>query len=93
MEEDGALGEWETHFGMARTLGASVHEYRIYFGKDCDRLVILVGGGTTNNEKGQEGSYNGFDKRFQGNNPGARKTRSWLSQGASPRGNRKLSLG
>jgi hypothetical protein len=52
MEEDGALGEWETHFGMARTLGASVHEYRIYFGKDCDRLVILVGGGTTKQRKG-----------------------------------------
>ena len=101
----------------AKGVGAGVYEYRIdfgpgyriYFGKDGDRLVILVGGGTKNvskktspphclggrttrNEKGLKGDSNGFDTRFQGNNPGARKTRSWLSQGASPRGNRKLSF-
>jgi len=42
------------NFSNARGVGAGVHEYRIdfgpgyriYFGKDGDRLVILVGGGT-----------------------------------------------
>jgi putative addiction module killer protein len=87
------------NFSNAKGVGAGVYEYRIdfgpgyriYFGKDGDRLVIVVGGGTknrqqediktawpggktTNNEKRQEGDYNGFDTRFQGNNPGARKT-------------------
>ena len=42
------------HLSNAKGVGASVYEYRIdfgpgyriYFGKDGDRLVILVGGGT-----------------------------------------------
>lgn len=42
------------NFSNAKSVGAGVHEYRIdfgpgyriYFGKDGDRLVILVGGGT-----------------------------------------------
>src|SRR5467141_792519 len=47
---------------------------------------------TTSREKGQKSDCNGFDTRFQGNNPCARKTRSWFSQSASPGGNRKLSF-
>jgi putative component of toxin-antitoxin plasmid stabilization module len=83
----------------AKGVGAGVYEYRIdfgpgyriYFGKDGERLLILVGGGTkkrqqediatalarwqgTNNEKRQKGDSNGFDTRFQGSNPCARKT-------------------
>jgi len=42
------------NFSNAKSVGAGVYEYRIdfgpgyriYFGKDADRLVILVGGGT-----------------------------------------------
>lgn len=42
------------NFSSAKGVGAGVYEYRIdfgpgyriYFGKDGDRLVILVGGGT-----------------------------------------------
>jgi putative addiction module killer protein len=42
------------HVANVKGVGAGVHEYRIdfgpgyriYFGKDGDRLVILVGGGT-----------------------------------------------
>jgi putative addiction module killer protein len=42
------------NFSNAKGVGAGVHEYRIdfgpgyrvYFGKDGDRLIILVGGGT-----------------------------------------------
>jgi putative addiction module killer protein len=42
------------NYSSAKSVGAGVHEYRInfgpgyriYFGKDGDRLVILVGGGT-----------------------------------------------
>ncbi len=42
------------NFSNAKSVGAGVHEYRInfgpgyriYFGKDGERLVILVGGGT-----------------------------------------------
>ena len=42
------------NFSTAKGVGAGVYEYRIdfgpgyriYFGKDGDRLVILVGGGT-----------------------------------------------
>jgi putative addiction module killer protein len=87
------------NFSNAKGVGAGVYEYRIdfgpgyriYFGKDGERLVILVGGGMkkrhmktlrphwrggkiTRNEKGQRGDHNGIDARFQGNNPGARKT-------------------
>ena len=87
------------NFSNAKGVGAGTYEcridfgpgYRIYFGKDGDRLVILVAGGaknrqqedirtalaggkTANNEKRQEGDNNGFDARFQGNNPGTRKT-------------------
>jgi putative addiction module killer protein len=44
----------QRNFSNAKGVGAGVHEYRIdfgpgyriYFGKDGDRLVILVGGGT-----------------------------------------------
>ena len=84
--------------------------YRIYFGKEGDRLVILVGGEqrivsrktsrprwpggkTTNKEKNPEGDSNGSDARFQGNNPGSRKSAIWFPQGASSRGNRKLPFG
>jgi putative addiction module killer protein len=86
------------NFSSTKGVGAGVYEYRIdfgpgyriYFGKDGDALVILIGGGT----KKRPGRYrhctgkmaglqatkrnrkvtNGFDTRFQGNNPGARKT-------------------
>ena len=34
------------NFSNAKSVGAGVYEYRIYFGKDGERLVILVGGGT-----------------------------------------------
>jgi putative addiction module killer protein len=42
------------NFSNAKSVGAGIHEYRIdfgpgyriYFGKDGDQLVILVGGGT-----------------------------------------------
>lgn len=42
------------NFSNAKSVGAGVYEcridfgpgYRIYFGKDGDRLVILIGGGT-----------------------------------------------
>ena len=42
------------NFSNAKSVGSGVHEYRIdfgpgyriYFGKDGERLVILVGGGT-----------------------------------------------
>lgn len=42
------------NFSNAKSVGAAVHEYRmdfgaglrIYFGKDGERLVILLGGGT-----------------------------------------------
>lgn len=42
------------NFSMAKSVGAGVYEYkiafgpgyRIYFGRDGDRIVILIGGGT-----------------------------------------------
>jgi putative addiction module killer protein len=42
------------NFSNAKSVGAGVYEcridfgpgYRVYFGKDGDRLVILIGGGT-----------------------------------------------
>lgn len=42
------------NFSNAKSVGGGVHEYkidfgpgyRIYFGKDGDQLIILVGGGT-----------------------------------------------
>jgi putative addiction module killer protein len=42
------------NFSVAKSIGSGVHElrldfgpgYRIYFGKDGERLVILLGGGT-----------------------------------------------
>jgi putative addiction module killer protein len=42
------------NFSIAKSVGAGVHElrldfgpgYRVYFGKDGERLVILLGGGT-----------------------------------------------
>jgi len=85
------------NFSNAKGVGAGVYEYRIdfgpgyrlYFGKDGDRLVILVGGGTkktpagrhqhwpvgrtTSSERVQKGDNHGFDSGFQGNHPGARK--------------------
>jgi putative addiction module killer protein len=47
------------NFSNAKGVGAGVYEYRIdfgpgyriYFGKDGDRLVILVGGGTKNRQQ------------------------------------------
>jgi putative addiction module killer protein len=47
------------NFSNAKGVGAGVYEYRIdfgpgyriYFGKDGDRLVILVGGGTKNRQE------------------------------------------
>ena len=44
----------------ARGVGAGVHElridfgpgYRVYFGRDGDRLVILLGGGTKKRQQG-----------------------------------------
>jgi putative addiction module killer protein len=82
----------EGNFSNAKGVGAGVYEYkidfgpgyRIYFGKDEGR--------TTRNGKGQKGDCNGFDTRLQGDNTGTRKTRSRVSQGASARGNRKLSF-
>jgi putative addiction module killer protein len=35
----------------AKGIGSGVYEYRIYFGKDGDRLVILVGGGTKKSQQ------------------------------------------
>ena len=54
----------------AKGIGAGVHEYqidfgpgyRIYFGKDGDRLVILVGGGT---KKRQQEDINTALARWQ----------------------------
>ena len=42
------------NFSLAKSVGSGVHElrldfgpgYRVYFGKDGERLVILLGGGT-----------------------------------------------
>src|SRR6266566_6834524 len=48
------------------------------------KVAALKNGGrcgsrkTASSEKGQKGDCNGFDTRFQGNNPCARKTRSWF---------------
>ncbi|MFZ0431275.1 MAG: type II toxin-antitoxin system RelE/ParE family toxin [Candidatus Acidiferrales bacterium] len=47
------------NFSSAKGVGAGVYEYRIdfgpgyriYFGKDGDRLVILVGGGTKKHQQ------------------------------------------
>ena len=47
------------NFSNAKGVGAGVYEYkidfgpgyRIYFGKDGDRLVILIGGGTKKRQK------------------------------------------
>ena len=47
------------NFSNAKGVGAGVYEYRIdfgpgyriYFGQDGDRLVILVGGGTKNRQQ------------------------------------------
>ena len=52
------------NFSNAKGVGAGVYEfkidfgpgYRIYFGKDGDRLVILIGGGT---KKRQAKGYRG----------------------------------
>jgi putative addiction module killer protein len=45
---------WEGNFSNVKSVGSGVHEcridfgpgYRVYFGKDGERLVILLGGGT-----------------------------------------------
>lgn len=58
------------NFSNAKGVGAGVHEYRIdfgpgyriYFGKDGDRLVILVGGGT---KKRQQEDINTALARWQ----------------------------
>jgi putative addiction module killer protein len=47
------------NFSNAKSVGAGVHEhrihfgsgYRIYFGKDGEQLVILLGGGTKNRQQ------------------------------------------
>jgi putative addiction module killer protein len=46
----------------AKGIGAGVHEYRIDFGKDGERLVILVGGGT---KKRQQEDINTALARWQ----------------------------
>jgi putative addiction module killer protein len=54
----------------AKSVGAGVHEYqidfgpgyRIYFGKDGDQLVILVGGGT---KKRQQNDINTAQARWR----------------------------
>jgi putative addiction module killer protein len=46
----------------AKGIGSGVHEYRIYFGKDGDHLVILVGGGT---KKRQQENINTALARWQ----------------------------
>jgi putative addiction module killer protein len=58
------------NLSRAKSVGAGVHEYRIdfgpgyriYFGKDGDRLVILVGGGT---KKRQQEDINTALARWQ----------------------------
>jgi putative addiction module killer protein len=58
------------NFSNAKGVGAGVHEYRIdfgpgyriYFGKDGERLVILVGGGT---KKRQQEDINTALARWQ----------------------------
>jgi putative addiction module killer protein len=58
------------HMSNAKGVGAGVYEYRIdfgpgyriYFGKDGDRLVILVGGGT---KKRQQEDINTALARWQ----------------------------
>src|SRR5487761_519475 len=58
------------NFSNAKCVGAGVYEYRIdfgpgyriYFGKDGDRLVILVGGGT---KKRQQEDINTALARWQ----------------------------
>ena len=58
------------NFSSAKGVGAGVYEYRIdfgpgyriYFGKDGDRLVILVGGGT---KKRQQEDINTALARWQ----------------------------
>jgi len=47
------------NFGNAKAVGGGVHEYRIdfgpgyrlYFGKDGDHVVILLGGGTKKRQR------------------------------------------
>jgi len=47
------------NFSVAKSVGAGVHElrldfgpgYRVYFGKDGERLVILLGGGTKKHQQ------------------------------------------
>jgi putative addiction module killer protein len=58
------------NYSNSKSLGAGVHEYRIdfgpgyriYFGKDGDRLVILVGGGS---KKRQQTDINLAQARWQ----------------------------
>jgi putative addiction module killer protein len=48
------------NFSKAKDIGAGVYEYRvdfgpgdrIYFGKDGERLVVLLGGGTKKRQQG-----------------------------------------
>jgi putative addiction module killer protein len=60
------------NFSNAKGVGAGIYEYRIDFGPGY-RIYFGKDGETTNGEKGQQGDSHGFDTRFQGNNPGARK--------------------
>ncbi len=74
----GGVDEYKIYFGPG---------YRIYFGKDGDRLVILLGGGTKKRQqrdieeaqkcwadykRRKNGRFNNASyARFQGNHPGA----------------------
>src|SRR6266550_3805229 len=91
-----SCGDDSTLKGAAR--GPSRDNAEAQRSEQKPKVAALKNGGrcgsrkTASGEKGQKGDCNGFDTRFQGNNPCARKTRSWFSQGASTGGNRKLSF-
>jgi putative addiction module killer protein len=63
----------QDNFSNAKGVGAGVYEYRIdfgpgyriYFGKDGDRLVILVGGGTKKRQQEDINTATGPVARLQ----------------------------
>ena len=71
------------NFSKVKGVGAGVFEYkidfgpgyRIYFGKDGDRLVILIGGGTKKRQQQDIAAAQRFNNaphpRLQRNHPGA----------------------
>src|ERR1035437_7343335 len=100
------------NFSKVKGVGSGVLEYkidfgpgyRIYFGKDGDRLVILIGGGTKKRQQqaiaaarnagprtndGRNRSFNNApNPRLQGNHPSAGATRPRFPSRAFARGHR-----